>query len=104
VWQPIGPVLEEMPWNFPIWQVRRAAVPILLAGNGFVLKHADSVLGCSAMLADAVREARPTWASGPARLPGSLCCRSYPYAATIAGPICRVFTGCQNRASHCSFG
>ncbi len=57
VWQPIGPILAVMPWNFPIWQVLRAAVPILLAGNGFVLKHADNVLGCAAMLADSVREA-----------------------------------------------
>lgn len=57
VWQPIGPVLAVMPWNFPIWQVLRAAVPILLAGNGVVLKHADNVLGCAAMLADAVLEA-----------------------------------------------
>ena len=57
VWQPIGPILAVMPWNFPIWQVLRAAVPILLAGNGYVLKHADNVLGCAAMLADAVVEA-----------------------------------------------
>ncbi|KQN92905.1 succinate dehydrogenase [Sphingomonas sp. Leaf231] len=54
VWQPIGPVFAVMPWNFPLWQVLRAAVPILLAGNGFVLKHADNVLGCAAALAEAI--------------------------------------------------
>jgi succinate-semialdehyde dehydrogenase len=57
VWQPIGVVFGVMPWNFPVWQVLRAAVPILLAGNGFVLKHADNVLGCAGLLADAFVEA-----------------------------------------------
>ena len=49
---PIGIVFAVMPWNFPIWQALRAAVPIMLAGNGFVLKHADNVQGCAALLAD----------------------------------------------------
>ncbi|KQU61951.1 succinate dehydrogenase [Sphingomonas sp. Leaf339] len=51
-WQSIGIVFAVMPWNFPIWQALRAAVPIMLAGNGFVLKHADNVQGCAALLAD----------------------------------------------------
>lgn len=50
---PIGSVLAVMPWNFPYWQVIRAAGPIMLSGNGFVLKHAPNVMGCAYALRDA---------------------------------------------------
>jgi succinate-semialdehyde dehydrogenase len=42
---PIGTVLAVMPWNFPLWQVIRASGPIMLSGNGFLLKHAPNVMG-----------------------------------------------------------
>lgn len=50
---PIGTVLGVMPWNFAFWQVIRASAPIMLSGNGFVLKHAPNVMGCAYALRDA---------------------------------------------------
>ena len=56
-YDPLGVILAVMPWNFPYWQVFRAAVPALAAGNAMVLKHASNVPRCAMEIARVFRDA-----------------------------------------------
>ena len=54
---PLGVILLVMPWNFPFWQVIRAAIPAIIAGNSIVLKHASNVPLCAQALFNLFQEA-----------------------------------------------
>ncbi len=90
VYDPLGVLLAVMPWNYPFWQVLRAAIPALSAGNAVVLKHAGNVPQCALALGQLFAEA-----GAPQGLFGVLLIESSAVRAVIEDPrIAAVtFTG-----------
>ena len=78
-WQPMGPVLAVMPWNFPYWQVVRFLAPTIMAGNVGLLKHASLTQGCGAAIEEAVLAA-----GAPAGLFQNLAIKAAAVDALIA--------------------
>jgi len=54
---PLGPILAIMPWNFPIWQLTRMALPTMLAGNVVLVKHSHNTQRSSLEFEQVIREA-----------------------------------------------
>src|SRR5216117_1407661 len=84
---PIGPVLAIMPWNFPFWQVFRFAAPALMAGNAGLLKHAPNVTRCALEIEAIFREA-----GFPEGLFRSLILSDEALAQVMADPRVRAVT------------
>lgn len=85
--RPLGIVFAIMPWNFPFWQVLRAAAPALMAGNALVLKHAPNVCGCALALAKSFEQA-----GFPSGLMCSVFLSNKGAGALIAHPLVRAVT------------
>lgn len=85
--QPIGPVLAVMPWNYPFWQVFRFAAPAIMAGNTGLLKHASNVQGCALAIEKVFLEA-----GFPENVFSSLIIGSSKVESVIKNPAIKAVT------------
>jgi succinate-semialdehyde dehydrogenase/glutarate-semialdehyde dehydrogenase len=86
-YDPLGPVLAIMPWNFPLWQVFRFAAPALMAGNVGLFKHALNVPGVARAIERMFAEA-----GFPAGAFVNLFLSNEQAAQVIANPVVRAVT------------
>src|SRR5262245_17661977 len=86
-YDPLGPVLAIMPWNFPFWQLFRFAAPALMAGNVGLLKHASNVPGCALAIEEVFRDA-----GFPPGTMTTLLVSSEKVKRLIAHPVIRAVT------------
>lgn len=95
-YEAFGVWLAIMPWNFPLWQVIRCAIPCLAAGNKLLLKHASNVQGCAFELEKLFLEAG--FVEGEFR---NACVASDKVSQLIQHPLVRgvSFTGSDNSGS-----
>ncbi|MDA8093858.1 MAG: NAD-dependent succinate-semialdehyde dehydrogenase [Betaproteobacteria bacterium] len=96
---PLGVVLAVMPWNFPFWQVMRAAVPAIMAGNACVLKPASNVPQCALGIEMLFREA-----GFPESLFRTLLIEADRVEEAIANPHVRAVTVTGSEAAGRSIG
>jgi len=85
--EPMGIIFAVMPWNFPFWQVFRAAAPTLMAGNAMVLKHASNVCGSALAIEDVF-----TKAGFPKGLFGTILLSNQKAGDLIEHPLVRAVT------------
>jgi acyl-CoA reductase-like NAD-dependent aldehyde dehydrogenase len=85
--RPLGVLLAIMPWNFPYWQVIRAAAPALTAGNTVVLKHATNTTRCALEMERIFREAH-----APAGCFGAVLVSGNEAAEMVADPRIAAIT------------
>lgn len=86
-YDPLGPILAVMPWNFPFWQFFRFAAPAVVAGNVAVLKHASNVPGTALAIPELFEEA-----GFPSGVMTTLLVPSSRTAELIAHPAIRAVT------------
>ncbi|MDF3057711.1 MAG: Aldehyde Dehydrogenase [Rariglobus sp.] len=87
LFEPLGVILAIMPWNFPFWQLFRAAAPALMAGNTILLKHASNTSGCALAIERVFSRARV-----PAGLLRTLLVSSKSIPAVLKDPRIRGVT------------